>query len=78
MRDGKIYDWDMRIERVDDFNKEYYTKDKLYEVRNGNVVLDKEYKAKYERFSLDEFMSRFSGEWIVERIKLFDKWYKLT
>lgn len=72
-----IYDWDMKILNVEKDMEEYYTSNKKYEVRSGKVVIDKDYSNSDKRFSLEEFLEKWNGDWIITRIKINDKWYKL-
>lgn len=72
-----IYEWDMKIENIDKAYKEYFTENKIYEVRNGRIKIDKEYENSNKRFSLQEFFSKWGGDWIVIRVKINNRWYKL-
>lgn len=72
-----IYNWDMRIKTVDDFMKDYYTSDKVYEVRDGIIILDKKYASQNKQTSLNEFLKRWSGDWTITRIKVNENWYVL-
>lgn len=72
-----IYDWDMKIEKVDKYSKEYMTPNKIYEVRNGKIILDKDYEHSSEKFSLEGFKEKWSKDWVVLRIKIDGVWYKI-
>jgi len=72
-----IYDWDMKIEKVEGSAKEYYTPNLLYEVRNGKVIVDKDYKNADKKFTLEEFLSKWQGNWTITRVKINNTWYKL-
>jgi hypothetical protein len=72
-----IYDWDMKIEKVEEDYKEYYTENKNYEVRNGKVVIDKDYANSNKKFSLEEFLNTWGGNWIITKIKVNGSWYKV-
>lgn len=72
-----IYDWDMTITKVEYHLKDYYTPNKKYEVRNGKVIIDKDYEHSKKKFSLNEFLKEWSGDWLIIRVKINDKWYKI-
>ena len=72
----KIYNWDMITKNVDKAYKEYYTANKIYEVRNGKIILDSEYDSQNKAFTLDEFLSGFGGDWIISRVNIKGIWYK--
>lgn len=72
-----IYDWDMEIKKVEEHNKEFYTLNKTYKVRDGKVIIDKDYDHSDKKFSLDEFFKSWSGDWIITRVKIKDTWYKI-
>lgn len=72
-----ILNWDMKIEKVDESMKDYYTADKIYEVRSGKIVIDREYEKQDKFFTLDEFLKTWSGDWIITRVKVNGNWYVL-
>jgi len=72
-----INNWDMIIKHVDNSSKEYYTPNKLYEVRNGKVIVDKDYKNADKTFTLEEFLSKWQGVWTITRVKINNNWYQL-
>ncbi len=71
----KIYNWDMKIEKVDESIQEYFTPNKIYEVRNGKIIIDKEYEDYNIKFDLVSFFSRWHGEWIITRVQINGIWY---
>jgi hypothetical protein len=72
-----IYDWDMKTENVEKHREEHYTPNKNYEVRNGKVVIDKDYANSDKKFSLEEFLNKWDGVWIITRMKMNGEWYRI-
>lgn len=72
-----IYDWDMKIKKVETTSKEYYTPNKIYEVRKGKVIVDIDYKDSDKKFTLEEFLNKWQGDWTIIRVKINNVWYKM-
>lgn len=72
-----IYNWDMIITKVEKHRENDYTPNKNYEVRDGKIIIDRDYAHSNKRFSLNEFLKSWDGDWLITRVNIDGKWYKI-
>ena len=73
----KIYDWKMSCVDSGSY-PEYFKMGKIYEVKHGKVIVEKELDKLDKRIDLDFFNKRFAGTWIITAVKIGEYWYNKT